>query len=119
MVIMDTHTVSTQTSHAEPAWKNCAVSTTIDVIGGRWKAVIVFFLLKDRRRFSEIRRYLPGVSQRVLTRQLRELEDDGLIARETFAEVPPRVEYWLTDLGRSLEPVLLSLRDWGTKHRSG
>ncbi len=99
------------------AWKACAVSTALEVMGGRWKAVILFYLLGGTRRFSEIQRYLPGVSQRVLTQQLRELEADGVLHREVYPEVPPRVEYSLTDFGRTLREPLLALRDWGEQHR--
>lgn len=105
-------------STTAPAWRACAVSTTLEVVGGRWKAVILFYLLGGTRRFSEIQRYLPGVTQRVLTMQLRELEADGVLERVVHPEVPPRVEYTLTAFGRSLQPVLLSLRDWGERHRN-
>lgn len=105
-------------TEAAPAWRACTVSTTLEVIGGRWKAVIVFHLLGGMRRFSELQRYLPGVTQRVLTMQLRELEADAIVERTVYAEVPPRVEYRLTPFGHSLEPVLLSLRDWGERHRA-
>lgn len=99
------------------AWKACAVSTALEVMGGRWKAVILFYLLGGTRRFSEIQRYLSGVSQRVLTQQLRELEADGVLHREVYPEVPPRVEYSLTEFGHSLRGPLLALRDWGEQHR--
>ncbi|MBW8847531.1 MAG: helix-turn-helix transcriptional regulator [Burkholderiales bacterium] len=101
-----------------PAWRNCAVSTTLEVIGGRWKSVIVFHLLTGMRRFNELQRLLGGITQRVLTMQLRELEADGIVERTVYAEVPPRVEYRLTPFGQSLKPVLLSLRDWGERHRA-
>lgn len=101
-----------------PAWRNCAVSTTLEVIGGRWKSVIVFHLLTGMRRFNELQRLLGGITQRVLTMQLRELEADGIVERTVYAEVPPRVEYRLTPFGQSLQPVLLSLRDWGERHRA-
>ncbi len=101
-----------------PAWRACTVSTTLEVIGGRWKAVILFHLLHGMRRFNELQRELGGVTQRVLTLQLRELEADGIVERTVYAEVPPRVEYRLTPFGQSLKPVLLSLRDWGERHRA-
>ena len=87
------------------------------VIGGRWKGVMLYRLLNGTHRFGELRRRLPNCSQRMLTLQLRELEEDGLVKRTVFAEVPPRVEYELTAFGRSLEPVLLGLRDWGEKYK--
>jgi DNA-binding HxlR family transcriptional regulator len=97
----------------------CNIGATLEIIGGRWKAPILFFLLRNgARRFSEIRRFLPGVTQRMLTLQLRDLERDGAITREVFADVPPRVEYALTPYGRTLEPVLLSLRDWGAANKA-
>jgi len=91
----------------------CSVEATLDVIGGRWKGVILFHLLGGKKRFGELRRLLPEVTQRMLTNQLRELETDGVIHRRIFMEVPPKVEYSLTDFGRSLEPVLVGMRDWG------
>ena len=103
---------------AAPAWRACTVSTTLEVIGGRWKAVILFHLLHGMHRFNELQRELGSVTQRVLTMQLRELEADGIVERTVYAEVPPRVEYRLTPFGESLKPVLLSLRDWGERHRS-
>ena len=85
-------------------------------IDGKWKGVILYHLLAATMRFNEIRRAIPGVTQRMLTNQLRELEADGLVARVVHAEVPPKVEYSLTDRGRTLEPDLLALGAWGTEH---
>jgi DNA-binding HxlR family transcriptional regulator len=101
----------------KPAWHTCEVSTTLEIIGGRWKTVIVFYLLDGPKRFSEIMRYLPGVTQRMLTRQLRELERDHVLTRHVYPQVPPRVDYQLTEFGHSLKPVLLSMRDWGATYR--
>jgi DNA-binding HxlR family transcriptional regulator len=91
----------------------CSVEATLDVIGGKWKGVILFHLLDGVKRFGELRRLLPEVTQRMLTLQLRELEEAGILHREIYREVPPRVEYSLTAFGASLEPILLLMRDWG------
>ena len=88
----------------------------MDKIGGKWKSVILFRLLSGPLRFGELRRALCKITQRTLTQQLRELEADGLVSREVFAQVPPRVDYALTPLGRTLEPVLQSLMAWGRAH---
>lgn len=91
----------------------CPVEAALDVIGNKWKGVILFHLLNGTKRFNEIKRLIPGVSQRVLTLQLRELENDGILNREVYPEIPPKVEYSLTPLGNKLEPVLIALRTWG------
>lgn len=88
----------------------------LKVISGRWKAVILYHLFDGPRRLSELRRLVPAVSQKVLIQQLREMEEHGLVHREIFREVPPRVEYSATALGQSLEPVLLALCEWGQRH---
>jgi DNA-binding HxlR family transcriptional regulator len=95
----------------------CPVEATLDLIDGKWKAVILYHLLGDTIRFNELgRRLSRRISQRMLTRQLRELEAAALIHREVYAEVPLRVEYSLTKLGRSLEPVIRSLWSWGNSY---
>ena len=94
----------------------CPVEATLGIIGGKWKAVILFRLMGGKKRFGELHRLLVKVSQRTLTKQLRELESDGLISRTVYAEVPPRVEYALTGLGQSLRPLLIDLKDWGVDH---
>lgn len=91
----------------------CAVEATMSVVGGLWKPVLVFHLLDGRVRFNALCRLTPNATPRMITLQLRELEEDGVIRRIVYPEVPPRVEYELTDFGRTLEPVLVSLRDWG------
>jgi DNA-binding HxlR family transcriptional regulator len=101
-----------------PDWYSCEVATTLEVIGGRWKAVILFHLMDDTQRFGELRRKLPGVTQRMLTLQLRELERDGVVKRTVYPQVPPKVEYSLTEFGRSLIPVLIAMRDWGRTRRT-
>jgi len=96
---------------------NCSVEAALGVIGGRWKGVVLYWLLKDKLRFGELRRKLPNCTERMLTVQLRELEEDGLVTRTVYAEVPPRVDYELTAFGKSLEPILLALRDWGERYK--
>ncbi|MEM8915994.1 MAG: helix-turn-helix domain-containing protein [Pseudomonadota bacterium] len=97
----------------------CPVTHCVRVIGGKWKPVILFMIDKDVGRFGQMRRHLAGISKQMLTKQLRELEEDGVITRTVFAEVPPRVEYALTDRGRSLLPVIGAMRDWGEAHMVG
>lgn len=94
----------------------CSVEATLDVIGGRWKGVILFHLLDGTKRFNQLQRLLQGCTQRMLTLQLRELERDGVVQRKVYAEVPPKVEYSLTDFGCSLEPILLLMREWGDRY---
>ncbi|MGI2035500.1 winged helix-turn-helix transcriptional regulator [Rhizobium panacihumi] len=91
----------------------CSVEAAISLIDGKWKCVILFHLLGGTMRFNEIRRQVGGVTQRTLTNQLRELEEDGLIERKVYAQVPPKVEYTISPLGRSLEPILAALKVWG------
>lgn len=91
----------------------CPVEATLDMIGGKWKGVILFRLTEGTKRFGELRKLLPKITQRTLTQALRELEQDGLVHRRVYAEVPPKVEYSLTTLGRSLKPLLTRLKDWG------
>jgi DNA-binding HxlR family transcriptional regulator len=94
----------------------CVVDAALNLIGGKWKGVIVYHLLDGPLRFSQVKRHLPGVTQRMLTKQLRELEAAGLVHRTVYAQVPPRVDYRLTEAGRTLSPVILALRAWGEAH---
>jgi DNA-binding HxlR family transcriptional regulator len=95
----------------------CAVEATLDLIDGKWKGVILYHLQGGTRRFGELRRLMPGITQRMLTKQLRALEDDRIIVRKVYAEVPPRVDYSLSDVGESLRPVIDILKAWGESHR--
>lgn len=91
----------------------CPVETTLELIGGKYKALILWHLSEGKLRFSELRKIITGVTPKMLTQQLRELEAQALIHREVFPIIPPKVEYSLTDLGKSLMPVLIAMRDWG------
>jgi DNA-binding HxlR family transcriptional regulator len=104
---------STNTVNKQKIDGDCGMAYTLSLIGGRWKPGILWRLVNGRMRYSELRRQLPDVSERMLVLQLRELEKDGLIRRIVYAEVPPRVEYELTEEGNSMKPVLKSLSDWG------
>ena len=97
-----------QSQHAE---------ATVAVLGGRWKLFILWHLFRGPCRFSELHRKVTGISQKMLTQQLREMEGHGLVERTVFAEVPPRVEYNITPLGRSLLPVIKAMGEWGRAHR--
>lgn len=95
----------------------CPVEITLSLMGDKWKILIIRDLLTGTKRFGELQRLVGGVSQKVLTNNLRQMEKSGLISRKVFAEVPPRVEYTLTDLGLSLKPILDSMVDWGNGYR--
>lgn len=96
----------------------CPVEATLTLISDKWKILIVRDLLDGTKRFSELRRSIGNISQKVLTSNLRQMEADGLVHREVYAEVPPRVEYSLTDTGRSLDVVIGVLRDWGEQYKA-
>ncbi len=101
----------------KPSDFTCPVELTLDVIGGKWKSVILFHLMKtETLRFRDFRRLMPRVTLQMLTNQLRELEADGVVHREVYAQVPPKVEYSLTPFGRSLEPIIHLMLEWGRRH---
>jgi DNA-binding HxlR family transcriptional regulator len=91
----------------------CSVEAAMDAIGSRWKGTVLYYLLDGTKRFNELRRLMPAVTQRMLTLQLRQLERDKIIHRKVYAEVPPKVEYSLTPLGQELKPILFALKKWG------
>lgn len=94
----------------------CPIQVVVDVIGGKWKLSILYHLFQGTKRYGELKRLVPKATERMLTLQLRELEAFGIVRRTVYPEVPPKVEYSLTDLGRSLEPILLTMLDWGEKY---
>lgn len=96
----------------------CPVETTLTLIGDKWKVLILRDLLPGTKRFGELKKSIGSVSQKVLTAQLRDMEENGLVSRKVYAEVPPRVEYTLTELGYSLKPVLDALWNWGEEYKS-
>lgn len=96
----------------------CPVETTLTLIGDKWKVLILRDLLPGTKRFGELKKSIGGVSQKVLTAQLRDMEEKGLVNRKVYAEVPPKVEYSLTDLGHSLKPILDALWDWGKEYKA-
>lgn len=95
---------------------NCPVTATLELIGGKWKPVIMYCLKSETRRFGEIAARIPSISRKVLTEQLKELEEDNLVQRTQFKEIPPRVEYSLTDLGRSMAPMFEEMEKWGLEN---
>ena len=94
----------------------CEIEMLTGAIGGKYKAVILYHLMHGTKRFNELGRLIPDASQRMLTQHLRELEHDGLVHREIYKEVPPRVEYSLTELGHTLKPLLIQMQDWAKQH---
>ena len=98
---------------------DCPVATTVSLIGSKWKLLIIRNLLARSWRFNELKRSLEGISQKVLTDSLRSMEEDGIITRTVFPEVPPRVEYALSELGESMRPIIKSMEAWGTNYKQG
>lgn len=104
-----------QTAKELPA---CPVETTLMLIGDKWKVLILRDLMPGTKRFGELKKSIGNVSQKVLTAQLRDMEEKGLVSRKVYAEVPPRVEYSLTELGRSLKPILDAMCNWGLEYKA-
>lgn len=102
--------------HSYDCSDGCPVEATLELIGGKWKGLSIYHLMDGPVRFSDLKRRLGDVTQRTLTKQLRELEADGLVRREIYPVVPPKVEYSLTEKGESLRAIVMALRDWGIFH---
>lgn len=100
-----------------PGFEGCPVEVTLDVIGGKWKGIILFHLINGKKRFNEFQKLHPCITQRMLTLQLRELEKHGVVHREVYKEVPPKVEYSLTEFGETLIPIILLMKDWGEQNK--
>lgn len=96
----------------------CPVATTVQLIGSKWKLLIIRNLMQRSWRFNELRRDLEGISQKVLTDSLRSMEEDGILTRTVYPEVPPRVEYALSDLGQSLRPIIEAMAEWGQNYKN-
>lgn len=95
----------------------CPVEATLKVLGGKWKILILFHLDGNRKRFSELKRSIPGITEKMLAQQLKELEGDGVVSRKVYPVVPPKVEYSITKYGKTLQPVIGEMCRWGTEHR--
>jgi DNA-binding HxlR family transcriptional regulator len=111
-------TTSTNFINMEKLVDFCGVMYSIDMLGGRWKLAILYKLEKRTRRFKELKEHIPGISDRMLTLHLQELEKHGLVIRTVYAEVPPRVEYTLSESARKLAPIWQQLESWGAEHRA-
>lgn len=98
--------------HEDPK-EPCPTETALDLIGGKWKGMILYYLSSNTRRFNELMRLIPDITQRMLTKQLRDLETHGIVHREVYPQVPPKVEYSLTSMGKTLKPVIRELEKWG------
>ena len=98
------------------SYVNCPVTNCMNVIGGKWKTIIMYLISLDINRFGIMHRSIEGISKQMLTRQLRELETDGVLERKIYAEIPPRVEYFLTPKGQTLFPIIQSMKTWGEEH---
>ncbi|WP_438347469.1 winged helix-turn-helix transcriptional regulator [Paenibacillus sp. FA6] len=95
----------------------CRVEDALGILVGKWKPIILLILLQDgTHRFSGLKRRIPGITQKMLTNQLRELEEEDIVTRKVYAQVPPKVEYSITEYGKGLEPILVAMHDWGTAH---
>jgi DNA-binding HxlR family transcriptional regulator len=92
---------------------HCAMDVTMSFIGGKWKTVVLWYLRKDKKRFSELRKLIPNITEKMLSLQLKDLENDGIVARKLYPEIPPRVEYYLTDFGKTMIPMLEEIARWG------
>jgi DNA-binding HxlR family transcriptional regulator len=92
---------------------HCALDLTMRYIGGKWKAIVLWYLRNDKKRFSELKKHIPDITEKMLSLQLKSLEEDGIVKRTVYAEVPPRVEYEMTDFGRTLIPVVEAIAKWG------
>jgi DNA-binding HxlR family transcriptional regulator len=95
----------------------CPVETSIDALAGKWKILILWYLRSEKKRFNELQKLLPNTTQKMLIQKLRELEEDGIVNREVYPVVPPKVEYSLTEYGKTLKPILKQLYLWGEKHK--
>ncbi|MFT4186087.1 MAG: helix-turn-helix domain-containing protein [Micrococcaceae bacterium] len=103
----------------KPEPQICDVAQTISLIGGKWKAIILFHLMEyGVLRFSQLQRHIPGITQRMLTLQLRELEQDGIVNRKVYPQIPPKVEYSLTSLGQTLHPIIIAMKSWGADYKA-
>lgn len=108
---------STNAMNEKQLLDSCGMAYALNIIGGRWKPAIICRLLYKSQRYGELKKSIAGISERMLVAQLRELEKDGIIERSIYAEVPPRVEYRLTTLGKTMKPMMKSMSDWGNMHR--
>ncbi|WP_274364740.1 winged helix-turn-helix transcriptional regulator [Paenibacillus thermotolerans] len=96
----------------------CSVDDALGILAGKWKPIILFHLLQGgTQRFSKLKQKMPGITQKMLTNQLRELEEEDIVSRKVYPQVPPKVEYSITEYGKTLEPILEAMHVWGTKHR--
>ena len=95
----------------------CPVTTTLSVIGGKWKPIIIYMVWEETKRFGQIKKLIPAISQKMLTQQLRELEQDGIVHRHVYPVVPPKVEYSLTEYGQTLKPIIEAMAAWGQRHK--
>lgn len=108
--------VTWQTATESTPFDFCPVRTTLNVLGGKWKLLILSYLLQDTRRYGELRRLTPEITEKMLIQELRELEQDGIVLRTTYQQVPPKVEYTLTDRGQRIRPLLEAMATWGLNY---
>ena len=114
----ETNKTAAATAPTPPVLPACPVETTLTLISDKWKVLILRDLLSGTKRFGELKKSIGHVTQKVLTAQLRQMEESGLLTRTVYAEVPPRVEYTLTELGYSLKPILDAMKEWGTNYKN-